>query len=92
MANLPSDFLTAAMTADKRQIAAAMKVLRGEQPLTGPQFITGAGAARFLGIGRTTFRRWASRAGIKPVEVLPNCFRYRRSEIEDFVRRAGGAS
>ena len=92
MANLPSDFLAVAMTADKRQLAAAMKVLRGEVVRTGPQFITGAGAARYLGVGRTTFRRWAAQAGIKPVEVFPKCFRYRRSDVEDIVTRAGGAS
>jgi hypothetical protein len=89
MANLPSDFLTAAMTADKRTLAAAMKVLRGEKPVTGPILITGAGAARLLGIGRTTFRRWARAAGIRPVEVLSGCIRYRREEVENLARNAG---
>ena len=88
MANVPSEFLTAAMTADKRTLAAALKILRGDRPLTGPPFLTGAAAARFLGVGRTTFRRWAKDAAIHPVEVLPRRFRYKREDIENLVRNA----
>jgi hypothetical protein len=92
MANIPSDFLAAAMTADARQLTAALRVLRGEKAVSGPIFITGSASARLLGIGRTTFRRWAAMAGIKPVEVFPKCFRYRREEVEAIARKSEVAS
>lgn len=90
-----SDLLTAILAADQRHKTAALRLLRGEsaqQPPRGPIFVTGAGAARLLGVGRTTFRRWAAMAGIKPVEVFPKCFRYRRADVESIAARAGAAS
>ena len=90
-----ADLLTAILAADQRHRSAALRLLRGQsaqQPAMGPFFLTGAAAARRLGIGRTTFRRWAAMAGVKPVEVFPKCFRYRREEVEAIARKAGGPS
>ena len=87
-----TELLQALLAADESKKKAALRLLRGapvaaSQP-AGPIFVTGAGAARMLGVGRTTFRRWAQMAGVKPAEVFPRCFRYRRHEVEEIARKA----
>ena len=80
------------MTANEKTVAAALRVLRGETGSPGPHFVTGAQAARILGISKSTFQRWSRVAGLRPVEVVPGRFRYRRQTIETFATSAGAKS
>jgi hypothetical protein len=88
-ASLTNDCLQALLQADDARKAAALRILRGERAVpTGPHFLTGTGAARLLGVSRTTLRRWLRIAGVTSVEVLPRCYRYRRTDIEELAQRA----
>lgn len=89
--DITTELLKASLLASKDQQRAALKILRGEKPVTGPFYLTGTQAARLLGISRTTFRRWGRAAGLAKVEVLPNCFRYRRGDVETMAIAGGDA-
>ena len=64
----------------------ALREIAEDAALSSPELITQKDVAAILGLDRTTIWR-ATRDGLIPVvELLPGCFRYRRSEIETLVR------
>lgn len=86
MENLPSEFLTAAMVADKRRRKAALRILRGETPLANDSeaslLLKSGPASRYLGVSKPTFWRLVQQGRLKPVQITNKATFFRRRDIE----------
>jgi hypothetical protein len=77
-------------TIPDQQITDALAVLRGGQVPNGkrqilPLLLNQAQAAELGGFSRFTMARMRKSGRIRPVEVLPGFFKYRRADIENMA-------
>lgn len=91
--DINTQLLQAVLAAPLQTKKAALRfITQGPVVASGPIFITGAKAARRLGVSKSTFRRWAKATGLRRWEVLPDRFRYRTEDIETMARNAEAVS
>lgn len=88
-----SEFLSAAMMADARRRNAALRILKGEVPLSTdpdqPILLKSGPGAKLLGVSKATFWRLVQQGRLKPVQITNKATFFRRRDIEAL---AGGAS
>jgi len=71
------------------------RVLAGEKPfprhhaMDGPLLLNMGAAAKYLGVNRGTLWRMVRTGRLKPIEILPGCYRMCRRDIEKFVAKRG---
>ena len=86
---LTESVLQALLTASASQKAAALAALRAETPQrsvkqreSGPLLVGPAGAARILGVSRSSLWRMIRTGHLATVEIMPGCRRVRRADVE----------
>ena len=93
MENLPSEFLTAAMLADKQRRKAALRILRGDIPLANDPaaslLLKSGPASRLLGVSKATFWRLLQQGRLKPVQITNKATFFRRRDIEALAGTGG---
>jgi len=93
--NVTEAILKAILTANAQQKTAALAALesRPAEPIrpveTGPLLLSGAAAAKRLGVCKNTFWRLLHEGRIRRVEVSPGCFRVPRTDLDDFAAGRG---
>ena len=85
MAELQSEFLTAAMLADKHRRKAALRILRGDVPVDkDPEaslLLKAGPASRLLGVSKPFFYRLVREGRIQAVDISSKHTFYRRRDI-----------
>lgn len=95
MSDLTGELLSNIVAASPERKTAALKALRGEaapavQALAGPLFFNMGGAAKYLGIGRSSLWRLVQAGRVPTVELMPGMIRVRRADLDQLA--AGGES
>jgi len=84
----PTERLIRMLQATPEHQALIDSILDGKMPLpmaAGPLLLPMGRAAELLGVSRPTLWRMLNQGRLTRVEILPNTFRVRRSEIEELV-------
>jgi excisionase family DNA binding protein len=85
---ISQEFLAALSKATPNRVAAALAVLQGRTPEPiprdekGPLLLSGAAAAKRLGVCKNTFWRLLHEGRVRRVEISPGCFRVPRAELD----------
>jgi predicted DNA-binding transcriptional regulator AlpA len=94
MAELSNEFLTAALLADKQRRKAALRVLRGDVPISrdpdASLLLKSGPASRLLGVSKATFWRLVQQGRLKSVAITNKATFFRRRDIEALA--GGGES
>jgi excisionase family DNA binding protein len=84
--SIPSEFLSAAVMADPRRRKAALRILKGEIPLSNdpeqPLLLKVGPASRLMGVSKPTFYRLVKAGRIRPLNITNKAVFFRRRDIE----------
>jgi excisionase family DNA binding protein len=91
---MTNEMLIQLLQATPEQQAAIDEILTGRMPAvpvvaSGPLLLSMGKAAELLGVSRPTLWRMLNAGRLTRVEVLPQTYRVRRSEIEELVNGKG---
>ena len=84
-----AELLQAILGADRRKRTVALKVLKGDVPLSGdpdqPLMMKAGPAARFLGVSKATFWRLVYTGRLTSVRITNKATFFRRRDLEALV-------
>jgi excisionase family DNA binding protein len=94
---LLEELMQAALAAPDERKREAVELLRGTRPATvpaprGPLLMGMTAAASYLGVSRATLWRMLRDGLLQKVEIFPNCFRLRRSDLDAIAQHSSGTA